>query len=55
MIIELEEDGVKIVLTVVDTPGFGDSINNEAQYIKSLNFIVSMKSCLTWSINMMIF
>lgn len=26
---ELEEDGVKISLTVVDTPGFGDMIDNE--------------------------
>lgn len=27
--IELDEDGVKISLTVVDTPGFGDMIDNE--------------------------
>jgi cell division control protein 11 len=27
--IELEEDGVRISLTVVDTPGFGDGIDNE--------------------------
>jgi len=27
---ELEEDGIRIALTVVDTPGFGDNINNEA-------------------------
>lgn len=26
---ELDEDGVKISLTVVDTPGFGDMIDNE--------------------------
>ena len=26
---ELEEDGVRISLTVVDTPGFGDQIDNE--------------------------
>jgi septin family protein len=26
---ELEEDGVRIALTIVDTPGFGDNINNE--------------------------
>lgn len=26
---ELEEDGVRIALTVVDTPGFGDNIDNE--------------------------
>ena len=26
---ELEEDGIRIALTVVDTPGFGDNIDNE--------------------------
>lgn len=26
---ELEEDGVRISLTIVDTPGFGDNIDNE--------------------------
>lgn len=26
---ELEEDGVKLRLTVVDTPGFGDQVNND--------------------------
>lgn len=27
--VELDEDGVRIALTVVDTPGFGDGIDNE--------------------------
>ncbi len=27
---ELEEDGIRIALTVVDTPGFGDNIDNES-------------------------
>lgn len=26
---ELDEDGVRIALTIVDTPGFGDNIDNE--------------------------
>lgn len=31
--VELEEDGVRISLTVVDTPGFGDGIDNEYSYV----------------------
>jgi cell division control protein 11 len=31
-LIELEEDGVRIALTIVDTPGFGDNIDNEFTY-----------------------
>jgi cell division control protein 11 len=27
--VELEEDGVRIALTIVDTPGFGDGVDNE--------------------------
>ncbi|KAG5458757.1 MAG: hypothetical protein BJ554DRAFT_964 [Olpidium bornovanus] len=26
---ELDEDGVKLSLTVIDTPGFGDALDNE--------------------------
>lgn len=33
--IEFEEEGVRIALTVVDTPGFGDSIDNEFAYVHS--------------------
>jgi cell division control protein 11 len=32
-ILELEEDGVRIALTIVDTPGFGDNIDNEFAYV----------------------
>ncbi|KAH6644211.1 Septin-domain-containing protein [Boeremia exigua] len=28
--VELDEEGTRIVMTIVDTPGFGDSIDNEA-------------------------
>ncbi|KAJ6627194.1 septin [Mycena sp. CBHHK59/15] len=34
--VELEEDGVRIALTIVDTPGFGDNINNELAQVVSL-------------------
>lgn len=30
--VEIEEKGVKLKLTVVDTPGFGDSIDNAERY-----------------------
>ena len=33
---ELEEDGMRISLTVVDTPGFGDAIDNDARCVPSL-------------------
>lgn len=29
--LELDEDGTRISLTIVDTPGFGDQIDNEAR------------------------
>jgi septin family protein len=31
--LELEEDGVRIALTIVDTPGFGDNIDNDFAYV----------------------
>lgn len=36
--IELDEDGVRIALTIVDTPGFGDNIDNEFAYVLSFNW-----------------
>lgn len=35
---ELEEDGVRIALTIVDTPGFGDNIDNEFAYVFTVAF-----------------
>jgi cell division control protein 11 len=38
--LELEEDGVRIALTIVDTPGFGDNIDNEFAYVHTLPCII---------------
>ena len=37
--VELEEDGVRIALTVVDTPGFGDQIDNDPCFGEILGYI----------------
>ena len=34
--LELDEEGTRISLTVVDTPGFGDQIDNEDRHVCSL-------------------
>ena len=31
--LELDEEGTRISLTIVDTPGFGDEIDNEQRYL----------------------
>ena len=30
---DIEEDGLRINLTIVDTPGFGDNVNNDLAYV----------------------
>lgn len=37
--VDIEEKGVKLRLTVVDTPGFGDAVDNRAWYITLLVII----------------
>jgi cell division control protein 11 len=37
---ELEEDGVRIALTIVDTPGFGDNIDNEFAYVQPIVYVI---------------
>ncbi|EAU91050.1 septin [Coprinopsis cinerea okayama7 len=37
--VELEEDGIRIALTVVDTPGFGDNIDNEFAFQEIMNYL----------------
>jgi hypothetical protein len=58
---ELEEDGVRIALTIVDTPGFGDNIDNEFALVSICSLgtflltrlLASKKSLGTLSVNMM--
>jgi len=33
--LELDEEGTRISLTIVDTPGFGDQVDNEARFVTS--------------------
>ncbi|KAJ3225505.1 hypothetical protein HK099_006643 [Clydaea vesicula] len=37
--VDMEEDGIKLALTVIDTPGFGDNIDNKGAFTDILNFI----------------
>ncbi|KDE09428.1 hypothetical protein MVLG_00331 [Microbotryum lychnidis-dioicae p1A1 Lamole] len=37
--VELEEDGLRIFLTIVDTPGFGDQINNEFTFQEIVGYL----------------
>ncbi|SCZ89117.1 BZ3500_MvSof-1268-A1-R1_Chr1-1g00968 [Microbotryum saponariae] len=37
--VELEEDGLRIFLTIVDTPGFGDQINNELTFQEIVGYL----------------
>jgi septin family protein len=37
--IELDEDGVTIRLTVCDTPGFGDNIDNESAFSTIIGYL----------------
>jgi septin family protein len=37
LVSELEEDGVRIALTLIDTKGFGDNIDNEYWSVLTIN------------------
>jgi cell division control protein 11 len=39
-LLELDEDGVRIALTIVDTPGFGDNIDNEFASVRPFLYVV---------------
>ena len=37
--LELDEEGTRVGLTIVDTPGFGDSVDNEASFGEISSFL----------------
>ncbi|KAJ1929801.1 Cell division control protein 11 [Tieghemiomyces parasiticus] len=37
--VEMEEDGIKISFTVIDTPGFGNGINNEEHFKQIVHYL----------------
>ncbi|KAL0950921.1 hypothetical protein HGRIS_007678 [Hohenbuehelia grisea] len=37
--LELEEDGVRVALTIVDTPGFGDNIDNDSAFQEIVGYL----------------
>ncbi|KAJ3186316.1 hypothetical protein HDU85_007756 [Gaertneriomyces sp. JEL0708] len=37
--VDMEEDGIKLALTIVDTPGFGDNVNNEGNFQEIVGYI----------------
>ena len=48
--VELEEDGVRIALTIIDTPGFGDSIDNDDWWVYTCADITRRLSYRTQSV-----
>lgn len=46
IVTELEEDGVRIALTIVDTPGFGDNIDNEFAFVSSPHSYIPLSNVL---------
>lgn len=43
---ELEEKQFKVKLTVIDTPGFGDYVNNRESWMPIIDFIVCFLTLL---------
>jgi len=37
--VEIDDDGIKLQMTVIDTPGFGDSINNSNNFNQILGYL----------------
>lgn len=47
---EIEERSVKLRLTIVDTPGFGDSVNSEESWRTVVSYIDDQVCCVTLSL-----
>lgn len=48
----VEENGVKVKLTIIDTPGFGDQVNNENWYgVLGFRSLIILKKREKWLIN----
>lgn len=41
--VDIEEKGVKLKLTIVDTPGFGDAVNNIQRYVFVMPMVISLQ------------
>lgn len=42
---ELEEDGIKVSTNIIDTPGFGDNLNNDEKWV-FFDFYILTNMCL---------
>lgn len=46
--LELDEEGTRISLTIVDTPGFGDQVDNEARCVKRVpRILINLLTCFS--------
>jgi septin 7 len=45
---DLEENGVKLKLTVIDTPGFGDYLNNDMWYVHVVSEGAHLLTFCSW-------
>lgn len=43
--LDIEEAGVKLRLTIIDTPGFSDSLHGEDRLVKVLSYKNVCKKC----------
>ena len=46
----LEEGGVKLSLTIVDTPGFGDKVTIMRMLIRMKVLVKTVATCCDWSV-----